>query len=83
MLTRLETKGHLKHREDGLRYVYSATTSPSTASRKALKQHLGTFFGGSISEMAAALLREEKWTDEELDNLEAEIQRIKKERKRS
>jgi BlaI family transcriptional regulator, penicillinase repressor len=83
MLTRLEAKGHLKHREDGPRYVYSATTSPATASRKALKQHMSTFFGGSIGEMAAALLREEKWTDEELDSLEAEIQRIKKERKRS
>ena len=83
MLTRLEAKGHLKHREEGLRYVYSATTSPATASRKALKQHLRTFFGGSIGEMAAALLRQEDWTDQELDELQAEIQRIKKERKRS
>ena len=83
MLTRLETKGHLKHREDGLRYVYSATTSPETASRKAIKQHLSTFFGGSIGEMATALLRHEDWTDAELDALQAEIQRLKKERKRS
>ena len=83
MLTRLEAKGHLRHRGDGLRYVYSATTSPATASRKALKQHLSTFFGGSIGEMAAALLRQEEWTDAELDALQAEIQRIRKERKRS
>lgn len=83
MLTRLEAKGQLKHREDGLRYVYSATTSPATASRKALKQHLSTFFGGSIGEMATALLRQEEWTDAELDALQAEIQRIRKERKRS
>ena len=83
MLTRLEAKGHLRHRGDGLRYVYSATTSPATASRKALKQHLSTFFGGSIGEMATALLRQEEWTDAELDALQAEIQRIRKERKRS
>ena len=83
MLTRLEAKGHLRHREDGLRYVYSATTSPANASRKALKQHLSTFFGGSIREMATALLRQEEWTDAELDALQAEIQRIRKERKRS
>ena len=83
MLTRLEAKGHLRHREEGLRYVYSATTSPATASRKALKQHLSTFFGGSIGEMATALLRQEEWTDAELDALQAEIQRIRKERKRS
>ena len=83
MLTRLEAKGHLRHREDGLRYVYSATTSPAIAGRKALKQHLSTFFGGSIGEMATALLRQEEWTDAELDALQAEIQRIRKERKRS
>jgi len=82
MLTRLEAKGHLKHREEGLRYVYSATTSPAIASKKALKQHLSTFFGGSLGEMAAALLRHEEWTDDELDALQAEIQRIRKERKR-
>jgi predicted transcriptional regulator len=83
MLTRLETKGHLKHREEGLRYVYSATTSPAAAGKKALKQHLSTFFGGSAGEMAAALLRHEDWSDDELDALQAEIQRIRKERKRS
>jgi predicted transcriptional regulator len=82
MLTRLEAKGHLKHREEGLRYVYSATTSPAIASKKALKQHLSTFFGGSLGEMATALLRHEEWTDDELDALQAEIQRIRKERKR-
>jgi len=83
MLTRLEAKGQLKHREEGLRYIYSATTSPTTASRKALKQHLSTFFGGSIGEMAAALLQHEEWTDDELEALQAEIQRIRKERKQS
>lgn len=83
MLTRLEAKGYLRHREDGLRYVYSATTSPATASRKALRQHLSTFFGGSVGELATALLRQEEWTDAELDALQAEIQRIRKERKRS
>ena len=31
MLVRLEAKGFLRHEEDGLRYIYSATTSPSTA----------------------------------------------------
>jgi BlaI family penicillinase repressor len=83
MLTRLEAKGQLKHREEGLRYVYSATTSPAVASKKALKQHLSTFFGGSLREMAAALLRQEEWSDDELDALQTEIQRIRKERKRS
>jgi BlaI family transcriptional regulator, penicillinase repressor len=83
MLTRLEAKGHLRHREEGLRYVYTPTTSPTTARRKALKDHLRTFFGGSHGEMAIALLRNESWTDEELEALRNEIELIRKERKQS
>ena len=40
MLTRLEKKGYLKHQEDGLRYIYSATTSPAVARWNALQQYL-------------------------------------------
>jgi predicted transcriptional regulator len=83
MLTRLEAKGHLRHREEGLRYMYMPTTSPATARKKALKDHLRTFFGGSRGEMAIALLRNESWTDEELDALRNEIDLIRKERKKS
>jgi len=82
MLTRLEVKGHLRHREEGLRYVYMPTTSPSAARRKALQDHLRTFFGGSRNEMALALLRDEEWTDRELDALRDEIDLMRKERKR-
>ena len=83
MLSRLEGKGHLRHREEGLRYVYSPTTPPAAARRKALQQHLSVFFGGSPGEMATALLRHEAWTDDELDALHKEIERIRKERKQS
>jgi predicted transcriptional regulator len=38
MLARLEKKGYLRHQEDGLRYVYSAKTSPAAAKRSALRQ---------------------------------------------
>jgi BlaI family transcriptional regulator, penicillinase repressor len=38
MLARLEKKGCLKHRQDGLRYIYSATISPAAAKRTALQQ---------------------------------------------
>ena len=83
MLARLESKGHIRHREEGLRYVYSPTTPPAAARRKALQQHLRTFFGGSLGEMATALLRHEAWTDDELDALRDEIERVRKERKQS
>lgn len=39
MLVRLEAKGHIRHREAGLRYVYAPTTSPAAARRTALKQY--------------------------------------------
>jgi len=83
MLARLESKGHIRHREEGLRYVYSPTTRPAAARRKALQQHLRVFFGGSPGEMATALLRHEMWSDDELDALSQEIEKIRKERKQS
>jgi predicted transcriptional regulator len=82
MLARLEKKGYLRHTQDGLRYVYSATLSPSAAKKGALQQYAETFFGGSLSRMAVALVRQGSWTAEELDALRAEIDRAKRERKR-
>ena len=83
MLSRLEGKGYIRHREEGLRYVYSPTTPPAAARRKALQQHLRVFFGGSPGQLATALLRNEEWTDDELDALRNEIELIRKERKQS
>ena len=81
-LERLETKGYLRHQEDGPRYIYSATTSHATARRTALQQYLRVFFGGSRTQLMTALLRHELWTDEELETLRTEIERVRKERKR-
>jgi len=80
MLGRLEKKGHLRHQQDGLRYIYSATIAPAVAKRKALQQYVGTFFGGSLKEMLTALVREGSWNDDDLKALEAEIERARKER---
>jgi predicted transcriptional regulator len=81
MLTRLERKGYIRHQEKGVRYVYSATTSRAAAKRAVLKQYLQVFFGGSRSQMMTALLRQEAWSDEELDALRSEIERVRTERK--
>jgi BlaI family penicillinase repressor len=80
MLARLEKKGQLKHQQDGVRYVYSATISPAAAKRSALQQVVQTFFGGSLRQMMTALVSEASWTDEELDALRNEIDRVRKER---
>jgi len=81
MLARLEKKGCVKHRQEGLRYIYSATSSPAAAKRTALQQYLQTFFGGSLRQMMTSLVSEAPWTDEELDELQGEIDRVRKERK--
>jgi len=83
MLARLEKKGYVRHQEEGLRYIYSATTSPAVAKRTALQQYLRTFFGGSLTRMMTALVREGTWTDEDLDLLKVEIEQARKQRKRS
>jgi BlaI family penicillinase repressor len=83
MLTRLEKKGYVRHQEDGLRYIYSATISPALAKRSALQQFLQTFFGGSLREMMTALVREGSWNNDDLDALRSEIERVRKERKQS
>ena len=82
MLARLEAKGHIRHREEGLRYVYSAVTSRSVAGRSALHQLVRIFFDGSPKETVAALLKQENWTDDELEALRLEIDKIRKEKRR-
>ena len=83
MLTRLEAKGHIRHREEGLRYVYVPTARRGAARRAARQQLVRTFFGGSAGQTATALLRHERWTDEELDALSREIESVRSERKQS
>jgi predicted transcriptional regulator len=56
MLALLEQKGYVKHRRDGLRYVYSPTQSTSTARGAAAKKLVDTFFGGSPARAVATLL---------------------------
>jgi len=74
MLVKLEAKGYVQHTEEGLKYVYSPTESQSTARRRALEQLVEVFFGGSPGQTVTALLKLEKWTNEELDELHAEIE---------
>lgn len=82
MLVRLEAKGVIRHRAEGMRYIYSPTASRATAQRKAVSQLVKVFFRGSPGDTAAALLKQEAWSDDELDALRAQIDQVKKERKR-
>jgi predicted transcriptional regulator len=81
LLRVLVDKGHVKHRENGTRYVYAPVVSREQARRNALKQMVGTFFEGSAAQAAAALLnlKDANLSDDELDRLEALIDRARAE----
>jgi BlaI family transcriptional regulator, penicillinase repressor len=81
MLRRLEAKGYLRHQQDGLRYVYSATASRRVEKRNALQQYVDTFFGGSLRQMLTALVREGSFEEGDLEALRQEIDKAKREKK--
>ena len=62
MLAKLEAKGAVKHREKGLRYVYSPTMPRRTARKSALRKLVDVFFDGSKEQVVTALL--DFWTRE-------------------
>jgi predicted transcriptional regulator len=67
----LEEKGHVKHAQDGPRYIYKPTMTKEKATQSALNHLVDTFFGGSSEKVMAALLDEggDKMSDDELDRL--------------
>ena len=80
----LEEKGHLRHQEEQLRYVYLPAVSRKTARRSALNHVLDTFFEGSPEQVVEALLGTDrtKLSDEELDRMAQLIQTARKESRR-
>lgn len=52
----LDEKGHLRHRERGKEYLYRPVRAKRVAGRSALRELLGTFFGGSLGDAVAAHL---------------------------
>ena len=82
MLVRLEAKGFVRHREEGLRYVYVPAVSRAAAKRTALDKLVQVFFGGSPRETVTALLKQESWSDDELGELQAEIERVRTDKTR-
>jgi BlaI family penicillinase repressor len=56
LLRILEEKGHVRHEQDGPRYVYAPTIARDSAKRSALRHMLRTFFNGSTEQAIAALL---------------------------
>lgn len=77
----LEAKGHVRHEEQGLRYVYAAAVPRHTARRSALRHLVDTFFDGSAEKAVTALLGSDgtKLSDEELNRIAALIDKARRE----
>jgi predicted transcriptional regulator len=80
----LEDKGHVRHQEDGPRYVFTPSVPRSKARRKAVKHLLQTFFDDSAGEAVASLLGASagKLKPEELDKIEDLIARAREENRK-
>ena len=80
MLRILEEKGHLRHEQKGVRYIYLPTVPRDSARESALQHMLRTFFNNSTEDAVAALLdlRDDRLSDAELDRLSRLIDNARK-----
>jgi predicted transcriptional regulator len=83
LLRVLEEKGHLRHEQDGPRYVFLPTVAREKARRSALQQLVQTFFDGSTAQTVAALLGApgSKLTDEDFERLSRLLEKAREEGK--
>jgi predicted transcriptional regulator len=80
----LEDKGHLRHEEEQLRYVYFPAASRQKARRSAVKHLLETFFDGSPEKVVEALVGPDglRLSDDALDRMAELIERARREGRR-
>lgn len=83
MLVRLEEAGHVRHREQGAKYIYSAIIEKDSATVSALRRLINTFFSGSRIGAATAFFdnHAHEMSDQELHKLEKLIKKTRQERK--
>ena len=79
----MESKGHVRHEEEGLRYVYMPTVPRHAVRQPALRHLMETFFEGSAEKMLSTLLGSEgaRLSEEELERLARLIEKAKKGRR--
>ena len=77
----LEEKGHVRHEDDGVRFVYMPAVARHTARKSALRHMVDTFFDGSAEKAVAALLGGEgaRLTDEQIGRIAEMIAKARKE----
>src|SRR5690349_10418517 len=81
LLRILEDEGHIKHIQDGPRYVYLPAVARNDARKSALSHVVTTFFDGSIEQVVATLVESSrsKLSNDELERLSQLIEKAKKE----
>jgi predicted transcriptional regulator len=81
MMGILESKGHLTHTKEGIRFIYFPTRPRRAAGQAALRRVLETFYQGSAEKVVAALLDAEasKLSPEELARLADLVEEARRE----
>ena len=81
LLRILEDEGHIKHVQDGPRYVYLPAVARNDARKSALSHVVTTFFDGSVEQVVATLVESSrsKLSKDELERLAQLIEKAKKE----
>ena len=77
----LESKGFLRHRKNGKKYIYTPTIPRTRAIHTSIKHMLRMYFNNSIEEAVGALIEvnHKSLADDELDKLLMLIERARKE----
>jgi predicted transcriptional regulator len=81
LLRILEDEGHIKHVQDGPRYVYLPAVARTDARKSALSHVVATFFDGSVEDAVVTLVESSrsKLSKDELERLSQLIAKAKKE----
>jgi BlaI family penicillinase repressor len=76
----LEEKGHVRHEEQGLRYIYMPAVPRRAARKSALKHLMDTFFDGSAEQVVAAVLGGEaaRLSDDDLKRIAELVAKARK-----
>ena len=82
MITRLEERGWLKHRSEGITFWYTATSSRKVTLRRMLHRMADTAFDGSTAGMVMALLEGKSLSADEAQRIQAMIEDVQQNKKR-
>jgi BlaI family transcriptional regulator, penicillinase repressor len=81
ILSRLEDKGHVRHRVEGRTNVYSAVESAHSVAAKTVSQIIDRFCKGSVEQLLLGMVDDNVLDEDELRRLAQRIVRRKKSKK--